>query len=87
MSQSQSARFARAERRAAPKPARAVRETRTALVPSKSAQADLEPRHSLPSGEWRPKRSPRLLGGCRPERRSACKPVGRLRYSADEGRS
>ena len=48
-----------AERRAAPKPAlscvegpaRAVRETRTAFVPSKSAQAELEPRHSLPSGD------------------------------------
>jgi hypothetical protein len=47
----------RAERRAAPKPvlslvegpARAIRETRMAFVPSKSAQADLEPRHSLPS--------------------------------------
>ena len=41
----------RAERRAAPKPARASRETRLAFVPSKSAQADLEPRHSLPSGD------------------------------------
>jgi hypothetical protein len=49
----------RAERRAAPKPvlslvegpARAIRETRMAFVPSKSAQADLEPRHSLPSGD------------------------------------
>ena len=52
----------RAERRAAPKPvlscvegpARAVRETRPAFVPSKSAQADLEPRHSLPSGDRPP---------------------------------
>jgi hypothetical protein len=41
----------RAERRAAPKPARASRETRLAFVPSKSAQADLEPRHSLLSGD------------------------------------
>jgi len=41
----------RAERTAAPKPARASRETRLAFVPSKSAQADLEPRHSLPSGD------------------------------------
>ena len=47
----------RAERGAAPKPARAVRETRTAFVPSKSAQADLEPRHSLPPGD-RPTYSP-----------------------------
>ena len=69
------------------KPARAIRETRMAFVPSKSAQADLEPRHLLPLGEWRPTSSPQLLGDCRPERRSACKPVGRLRYSADEGQS
>ena len=41
----------RAERRAAPKPARASRETRLALVASRSALADLEPRHSLPSGD------------------------------------
>ncbi len=41
----------RAERRAAPKPARASRETRLALVPSKPAQAGLEPRHSVPLGE------------------------------------
>jgi hypothetical protein len=41
----------RAERRAAPKPARASRETRLAFVASKHAQAGLEPRHSLPSGE------------------------------------
>ena len=49
----------RAERRAAPKPvlsyiegpARAIRGTRMAFVPSKSAQADLEPRHSVPSGD------------------------------------
>jgi hypothetical protein len=40
----------RAQRRAAPKRA-ASRETRLALVPSKSAQADLEPRHSVPSGD------------------------------------
>ena len=30
---------------------RAARETRAAFVPSKSAQADLEPRHSLPLGD------------------------------------
>jgi hypothetical protein len=40
-----------AERRAAPKPARACRGTRPALVVSRPAQADLEPRHSLPSGD------------------------------------
>ena len=40
----------RAERRAVPKPARASRETRLALRPSKSAQANLEPRPSFPSG-------------------------------------
>jgi len=43
----------RTERRAAPKPARANRETRFALVASKPAQAGLEPRHSLPSGDRR----------------------------------
>jgi hypothetical protein len=42
--------LSRAERRAAPKPARTVRETRTAFVPSKSAQADSEPRLSAPAG-------------------------------------
>mgnify|MGYP001545943914 CR=1 FL=1 len=40
----------RAGRRAVPEPARASRETRPAFVPSKSAQADLETRHSVPSG-------------------------------------
>jgi DNA repair protein RecN (Recombination protein N) len=40
-----------AERRAAPKPARASRETRLALRPSKPAQAGLEPRPSFPSGD------------------------------------
>jgi len=43
--------LARAERRAAPKPARASRETRLALMASKPAQAGLEPRHSLPAGD------------------------------------
>jgi len=33
------------------KPARASRETRLALMASKPAQAGLEPRHSLPSGD------------------------------------
>ncbi len=41
----------RAERRATPKPARAVRETRLALVASRPAPAGPEPRHSLPSGD------------------------------------
>jgi hypothetical protein len=41
----------RAERRAAPKPSPPRRQKRRALVPSKLAQAGLEPRHSLPSGE------------------------------------
>ena len=41
------------------KPVRASRETRLAFLPSKSARADLEPRHSLPSGE----RLPRLAAG------------------------
>jgi len=43
----------RAERWAAPEPARASRETRLAFVPSESAQADLEPRNSVPSGDRR----------------------------------
>ena len=46
-----SASRARAERRAAPKPAPASPETGLAFVPSKSAQADLEPRHSVPPGD------------------------------------
>ncbi|WP_378234948.1 hypothetical protein [Aquincola agrisoli] len=41
----------RAERRAAPKPARASRETRLALQASMPAQAGMEPRLSLPSGD------------------------------------
>ncbi len=41
----------RAERRAAPSRPAACRETRQALVASKPAQAGLEPRHSLPSGD------------------------------------
>ena len=52
-----STRGLRAERRAAPKPARADHETRSALVASKPAQAGLEPRHSLPPGD-RPMYSP-----------------------------
>ncbi len=47
----------RAERRAAPKPAPASRETRPALRPSKPAQAGLEPRPTFPSGD-RPTYSP-----------------------------
>ena len=41
----------RVERRAAPKPAHASRETRLALRPSKPAQAGLEPRPTFPSGD------------------------------------
>jgi len=41
----------RTERRAAPKPVPASRETRLALRPSKPAQAGLEPRLSFPSGD------------------------------------
>lgn len=37
--------------RAAPARAHASRETRLALRPSKSAQADLEPRPSFPAGD------------------------------------
>ena len=40
----------RAERRAAPKLARASHETRLALPPSMPAQAGMEPRPSFPSG-------------------------------------
>lgn len=45
---------ARAERRAAPQPARASRETRPELVASKPAQAGSQPRHPLPCGKGRP---------------------------------
>jgi len=41
------------ERRAAPKPVAASRETRLALRPSKPAQAGLEPRPAFPSGDRR----------------------------------
>ena len=41
----------RAERRAAPKPARASRETRLALRPSMPAQAGMQPRPSFPQGD------------------------------------
>jgi hypothetical protein len=41
----------RAERPAAPKPAPTSRETRLALRPSMPAQAGMEPRPSLPSGD------------------------------------
>ena len=44
---------ARAERRAAPKPAPASRETRLALRQSMPAQAGMEPRPSFPSGDRR----------------------------------
>ena len=46
-----------AERRAAPKPARASRETRPAFALSMPTQVDMEPRRSLPSGD-RPAYSP-----------------------------
>lgn len=45
--------MSRAERRAALEPARANRETRSALMPSKPTQVGLEPRHSLPAGDRR----------------------------------
>jgi hypothetical protein len=41
----------RSERRAAPKPDRASRETRLALRPSMPAQAGMEPRPTFPSGD------------------------------------
>jgi hypothetical protein len=41
----------RAERRAAPKPGNANRGTRLALRPSMLAQASMEPRAALPSGD------------------------------------
>ena len=48
---STSPRAARAERRAAPKPARASRVTRPAFEPSVRAQARTEPRLSLTAGD------------------------------------
>ena len=77
---------ARAERRAAPKPTSASHETRLAFVPSKSAQADLEPRHSLPSGERRPRLQADLRRLGRPERLPRLA-AGRPMYSSDEGSS
>ena len=47
----ESAIAARAERRAAPKPAHASPETGLALRPSMPAQAGMEPRPSFPTGE------------------------------------
>ena len=43
----------RAERRAAPKPAVPAARRRLSFVPSKPAQADLEPRRSVPTGDRR----------------------------------
>ena len=43
----------RAEHRAAPKPALSAAQWRPAFVPSKPAQAGLEPRHSVPLGDRR----------------------------------
>ena len=79
----------RAERRAAPKPARAGRETRPALRPSKPAQAGLEPRPSFPSGA-EPGHSQSLRTGCawRGAGLLARRGLqGRPAYSSDEGRS
>ena len=39
----------------------------------------------VPSGERRRESIPQLLGECPPERQLACKPAGRLRYTAAEG--
>ena len=78
--------FERAERRAAPKPARADRETRSAFVPSMPAQAGMEPRHSLPSGERRPRLQADLRRLGRPERLPRLA-AGRPAYSSDEGLS
>ncbi len=89
MSQPLSTTLPRAERRAAPKPARASHETRLALRPSKPAQAGLEPRPTFPSGA-KPGRqqSLRTVGAWRgaepPARRGL---QGRPRYSVDEGLS
>jgi len=74
----------RAERWAAPEPARASRETRLAFVPSKSAQADLEPRHSVPSGERGPRLRAALRRLGRPER-LARRATGRRTYPFGEG--
>ena len=79
----------RAERRAAPKPARASRETQLALRPSKSAQADLEPRPSFPSGAEPGHEQPGGLfvpgeGQGLPALRGL---QGRPTYSSDEGLS
>jgi len=43
----------RAERWAAPEPAMPAAQRRLAFVPSKPAQAGLEPRHSVPPGDRR----------------------------------
>jgi len=65
---------ARAERRAAPKPARASRETRLALRPSMLAQASMEPRPAFPPAERGLERSSRLA-------------TSRSAYSSNEGLS
>ena len=82
----------RAERHAAPKPARASRETRLALVASKPAQAGLEPRRSLPSGDRPTYPADEGLSSGRAERRAAPKPArvpsgDRPTYPSDEGLS
>ena len=45
--------LARAERWAAPEPAMPAAQRQLAFVPSKPAQAGLEPRHSVPLGDRR----------------------------------
>ena len=79
----------RAERRAAPKPARASRETRLALRPSKPAQAGLEPRPTFPAGaEPGRQQSLRTVGawrGAEPLARRGLQ--GRPAYSTVKGQS
>ena len=71
------------------KPARASRETRLALRPSKPAQAGLEPRPTFPSGAEPGRRQPlRTVGawrGAEPLARRGLQ--GRPTYPSDEGRS
>jgi len=66
------------------KPVRASRETRLAFVPSLPAQAGMEPRHSLPLGERRPRLQADLRRLGRPERLPRLA-AGRPTYSSDEG--
>ena len=79
----------RAERRAAPKPARASRETRLALRPSKPAQAGLEPRPTFPLGAEPGRRQSGGLSapGEGPGGLAWRGLQGRPMYSSDEGLS